>query len=58
MSMTCDSCGAVGAEPCVKEQYVQYEEGMAGFDAPVMCGNLCEECRLDEGASLLSDWQE
>lgn len=49
---SCDSCGAQGLDvrSSVKEQYVQYEEGMAGFDAPVLQGNLCVACRLEDGA--------
>lgn len=33
----------------VKEEYVQYEEGMAGFDAPVLQGDLCVGCRDELG---------
>jgi hypothetical protein len=54
--LKCDICGASDAKPCVKERYIQYEEGMAGFDAPVGVGNLCEECRIEEDADLESDW--
>lgn len=53
----CDLCGAPDAEPAVREQYVQYEEGMAGFDAPVLYGNLCTTCMEEEDCEPLTDWQ-
>lgn len=31
-------------EDAVISRYVQYEEGMAGFDGPQNVGNVCAEC--------------
>lgn len=43
----CDDCGQPGAVDCVREEYIQHDEGMAGFDAPVRVGKLCKPC-MDE----------
>lgn len=48
----CSICGDGPTDPCVREQYIQYEEGMAGFDAPVRVGDLCPTCREEEGAEI------
>lgn len=49
-SKKCDYCKKSGPDvvPCVEERYIQYVEGLAGFDAPCNVGLVCERCREEE----------